>query len=541
MSRIIIIGLDGATWNIIDPLIMSGELPNLSRLRQSGTSGILRTTQIPVSPSAWTSFMTGRRPENHGIFDFSKRKAGSYDTVPNSTKDRIGKTFWKVMGDSGKEVCVINVPMTYPVESVNGIMISGFPTPEELNDFTYPKELLDELKGEFGPDLRLQPIIGQHDEERFLDEMDLITENTYKVSRYLMDKKNWDLFMTVFVGPDALSHAYWKYMDKSHVLYNEKAPQKFKNAIENCYRAVDKRIGDLLKSVNEKTAVFVVSDHGFGPLHFGFNLNTWLMKKRYLSLRRGLGTSFRKMTFKMRFSSYNILKILKKLGIIGLAQNEAYSDGGSILTRIYRTMVLSEKDIDWSKTRAYEMGNIGQIYLNLVGREPSGIIRDDKERSIVVAKIMNDLKEIEHDYCDGPVFDTILEKKEAFPSSTPLDDAPDIIFYRHDIKYSVNRFFEFGSKDIFTKTPVWSGTHTPDGIFICSYPGYIMEDQIRKDTSIIDIAPTILSLFGIPISNDTDGAPLKDIFIKYPDIDRIDIEKQKLKKIIGAGNGGRFG
>src|SRR5512146_1369714 len=134
---VLIIGLDGGTFDLITPFIQHGHLPHLKELMQSGVWSELRSTVPPVTASAWSSFMTGKNPGAHGLFDFMQRREGSYDLAPVSVRDRDGKSVWDLIGDAGKKVIVMNVPVTWPPQPVNGLLVTGMLTPRNAENYTY--------------------------------------------------------------------------------------------------------------------------------------------------------------------------------------------------------------------------------------------------------------------------------------------------------------------------------------------------------------------------------------------------------------------
>ncbi len=150
MPKVICIGLDGATFDLIKPFIAQGQLPTFKKLMDSGAFSELRSTVPPVTASAWSSFMTGKNPGAHGLFDFMQRRDKSYDLAPVSALDRDGKAVWDLMGEAGKKVIVMNVPVTWPPQPVNGQLVTGMLTPRNAENYTYPKELADELKSAIG-------------------------------------------------------------------------------------------------------------------------------------------------------------------------------------------------------------------------------------------------------------------------------------------------------------------------------------------------------------------------------------------------------
>jgi predicted AlkP superfamily phosphohydrolase/phosphomutase len=149
--RVLVLALDGATFDLIGPWLDDGSMPNLARLRAEGACGKLRSIVPPVTAPAWCSFMTGKNPGKHGVFEFFLREPGRFEEIPVSSRVRAGRTLWEILGDAGREVLVVNVPVTYPPSPVNGSLVGDFLTPIGARDFTWPPGLLDEIEAATGP------------------------------------------------------------------------------------------------------------------------------------------------------------------------------------------------------------------------------------------------------------------------------------------------------------------------------------------------------------------------------------------------------
>ncbi len=538
-QKVLIIGIDGATFKIMDPMMRKGELPNIKKLMDNGTRSVLNSTLIPLSPAAWTSFATGCDPDKHGIFDFSRRERDSYSSVPCSSSDRAVPPLWNILSRAGKKVVVINVPLSYPVDKVNGVMISGFPTPEELGDFTYPRSLLKELKDKIGPDYRLQPVVDVQNEELFLDEMTLITENVLKTTTHLMKTREWDFAMTVFVGPDALGHVFYRHMDKSHPRHDPKAPKRFKQAIQDSYRAIDKAVGKILKLIDKDTCVLMMSDHGFGPLYYGVTINNWLMKKGYLKLKDRPATRMRQTMYKMGVNYFNLYKTAKALGLTGKAAKQAYKKKSGLMDMVNK-FFLTTDDIDWERTIAYSRGNGGQILINLKGREPLGWVKPGKDHRRYMREIAKGLKKLKDPSTGGVIFTDVYTRDKAYPQASLDQDCADVLFFDRRMRYSINRFFEFGSPKLIADHPMWTGTHTHDGIFGAWRPGMVQQGKELSSAEIRDVAPTVLHIMEVPVPRSMDGVVLDGIIEPGSDIDRdvdhVDAERALISKKLMASS-----
>jgi len=512
-NKVLIIGLDGATWDIIDPLISQGHLPNLSSMIDGGTRATLDTIHIPASNAAWTSFATGCNPDRHGIMDFTFRKKDSYDTAPYTSRDRKRDTLWEILGRKGKKVGILNVPGTYPVDKVNGFMISGFPTPEEMEDFTYPRALLEELRKELGRDFRFQPRIPIQEEASFLKELYTIADFVNQATIYLMNHREWDLLVSVFMASDEVCHAFWRYIDPEHPQYDSGASKLHKNAIFDTYKHLDTKIGTLRKEVDSDTSLIIMSDHGFGPLYYGVSFNNWLMKEGLLALRKTPATKMRYWFFRRGVNYYNVLRISKRLKLMKLVDSQV-SSTRSRLSDFANRFFITNNDIDWNNTRAYCMGSMGQIFINLKDREPQGTVEPNGEYHALVNEIKSKIQKLKDPVTKEIIFDKVYTNTEAYPQSTSESNTPDIIFYDSDMKYQINRYFLFGSKELLSPFPVWSGTHKHNGIFLAVDGDNVFKGISIHAISICDIAPTTLHMLGMEVPEDINGHVLTNMFKK---------------------------
>ena len=216
-NKVLVIGLDGASFNVLDPLIEKGYMPNLARLVATGTRADLETTFPPITAVAWSSFMTGKNPGKHGIFEFVRRDHGTKRELAVNATYRQGRAIWDLMGEAGKRVIVHNFPCTYPPREVNGLMIADFMTPRGRRDFTYPAQLLAEIEEKFGPyRLHLSQTYGNGNAEGVLDELSDELEYKAKVTEYLMERYEWDAFFQYFWGTDRIQHELWHIIDEAH-------------------------------------------------------------------------------------------------------------------------------------------------------------------------------------------------------------------------------------------------------------------------------------------------------------------------------------
>ncbi len=512
-KKVLVIGLDGATFDIIGPLLEEGKLPNLARMSAEGVHSKLYSTILPLSPPAWTSFYTGKNPGKHGIYDFSIRKNGSYASRPTVSLDRKAQGLGDIIGQSGGRSIVINVPLTYPPRPLNGIMITGFPTPTERKDFTHPHELLAQLTERFGEIKIHKPKIlyRKGREQEITDETLQITKQQTAITKHLLQSVDWRFALSVFDAPDIIGHYFWAYLDSNHPKYDAKLAGPVKQMVEDIHVQLDHTIGELIEGTSAETLKFVISDHGFGPVYYGVYANNWLLEQKYMYFKKSLPVRARYLAFRNGLHVYNLLQIARKLRLVKSIES-AYATR-SLLLRLLNLVSLNLDDVDWSRTRVYSQGNLGQLYLNLKGREPEGIVSPE-EADGLIKELIAKLHNLEDPRTHKRIFNEVYAGYEIY-SGDAATSAPDVVFLDEKMIYAAHRMFELGSNRLVTKHPIYSGNHKMDGImFLTGRDVKPVDAPLNKRINLIDLAPTILYYLGSPVPRDMDGSVLEELFVQ---------------------------
>jgi len=503
--RVMVIGLDCGTFDIIKPWIAEGHLPNLARLLHAGSHGILNSTVPTISPAAWTSFMTGKNPGKHGVFDFFQRKKDGYDVfIVRNNLPALG-TIFRYLSEAGYRVGVFNVPMTYPPEEVNGFMVSGLGAPDN-HRYTYPSALVEQLKAQ-NYTINNPPFTPETAEE-FYDQLVDNTRIRAEAMLRLLHQEPWDFFMAVFRDIDTIEAFYWHYMDPTHPLYNPKASDKLKNAILNYHIQIDGIIGEMLDAFGEGIT-FVISDHGGGPLHKEVYVNNWLAQEGFLTTKQG------------REAKDTFLQSLRRIGITRESITKAIGWSAvdwlkSRLPLSMRTWVPWENPnlvemVDWPRTKAYSFGHIGQIFINLQGREPQGVVAPGIEYQQVVGEIVKRLRQLKDPETGEPAVTKIYLRDELYHGPY-IESAPDINVIFQDMRYLVHIGTEFAHTDIFGPSVNFeTGTHRIDGMLLAHGQPIRPQQENRQPYELVDLAPTIYYLMGLPIPVDMDGNVIEEI------------------------------
>lgn len=476
-KKVIIIGLDGATLDLIKSGVEEGKLPTFRKLMTEGVYGILRSTTPAITLPAVPSFMTGKNPGKHGISGFVDPSRDRALGLVNSEK--ISGEFYTVSGMEWKKKLLINLPMTYPAKEINGYTISCLLTPNKMSKgFLYPPSLREEINHllkEYVIDDRSISVPGK--EKEIISRTKRMTDSRLQVAEYMLSHKEWDLAIVYFVILDRVQHRMFG-KDANALVFE-------------AYSKVDNCLAKLIDTVGSETDVVVFSDHGFGPSKGRFYVNAWLQKSGFLfyraSARRPIGQEYFQ-----RFRS-----LLKEVSLLTrFIPQSLINYLGNLLTtpeRVYGT-----QNIDWSKTKAF--ATVSGIYIN--AEQSSAEYQRIKEN---ITNRLKDLKEPQ----SGKNLEVKVFTKEELYNGPHLGECPDLIYSIEDYAYEPHPSTEDVSYLHSYRIP--RGWHREEGIFMAYGPSINRGREINE-IRIYDIAPTILHLMGVSVPRDMDGRVLKDIF-----------------------------
>ena len=452
--------------------------------------------------------MTGKSAGHHGVMEFFRPQAGSYQQVLNSRLDIDGKSLWRILSDADHSVGVVGVPLTYPPEPVNGCLITGLLTPPDARDYAYPPDLLQELEAQLGPyRLRHDEKYHKSNPHPFLQEQGEILEYNLKTALYLMEHKPWDFFIIHFYGSDRIQHEFWHLLDPDHPQHDPEERARLGNVVLDFYQRLDGALASLEAALDEDTVLIVMSDHGFGPIHQFFNVNSWLLKQGYLKLKPHVVTRARRLLFELGVNYSVAARWLLKFGL----GRRAASVGRARREMLQRRMFLSLDDVDWSRSRAYSLGNLGQLYVNLRGREAQGVVEPGAEYEALLEELSQGLRALVDPDTGRPIVTQIFRREDVYAGPYAAA-SPDLAFLTHDMVYKPMGLSDFPSPRTFEPVYGSTGHHRMDGILICRGEGIFREGASIEGARIQDLAPTILHLLGVPIPQEMDGVVLSDLF-----------------------------
>ena len=507
MKKVFIFGLDGADTFFIDK--WKDYLPNISALIDNGAYGILESTLPYSTLPAWPCFATSMNPGKLGFMGFTKQDDSGKTTIVDSS---LHKEFdiWTILSNKGYNVIVINVPSTYPPYPVNGIIASGLLTPPGAN-FTYPTDLKHEFnkisKGYIVEPIITSPNEMKGGEKAFNDEVMLTFKKRESVIKHLINKYEWNFFMVVYRVLDIVQHKYLHESDYDDCKEIRDYEMLKKDKIYMWYKAIDDSLGETIKLLPSDTYKILMSDHGCFPAYPTFYINEWLINENFLFFNEhvNIQTSTKKDN-KSKIRSFVIQHV--PTGLLHLLMKYVPSD----ITKKLKTVYMSNVDresfnnmVDWKKTQVFaSLGGGNGLFIN-----PN---MDDGVKKKILCTIENKLNYVYH-----PNGVKIIFKKWRIKNiywGNKMNNFPDLLIKAYAIDNNDNIIGECRLSGAL-RGRLWGdtphpGVHRREGMYLVSGPGI---KKIRKQTSILNITPTILKIFNIEKPNYMDGKEIEDIFI----------------------------
>jgi predicted AlkP superfamily phosphohydrolase/phosphomutase len=505
MSKVLVIGLDGATWDLLKCWIEEGRLPTLKKLIEEGVHGVLKSTIPPLTGPAWVSFATGKNPGKHGCYDFLLPRDSLDDARTITTGDINGETFYEILDRAGKKCILINLPCSYPPR-INGIVITDFLTMGD--EFIFPRNLVEEI-----PELKRYRVIpDSHSRiKEYISDVRDLERNRFESAKRLF-KKEWDFFFILFSGTDWIQHK----------IYDKLISGDNSEAII-FYEEIDKYVEWFVENAKD-TNILIMSDHGFHTYNKMFAINKWLMGEEYLKVKpmESKGSSFREKSQK----GVNVpVFLLRHQNIFKIG---AFFYG--IFRRIIPVTPVIRTEPDTASV-AYSIlssanGNCCGIYINSKRRFGDGSV-EIKDYKKVRGEIMDKLEKL-REGSGKRIFKSVLRGDEVYFGEC-VDKAPDIVLISDE--YNINSFYDEDKN---------ANEHAIKGIFV-AYGHDIKKGVKIENAEIIDLAPTILYMMDMPVQRDMDGKVLKEIFeinselakrlTKYQEVDERDRIKERIRRL----------
>jgi predicted AlkP superfamily phosphohydrolase/phosphomutase len=462
-KRALVIGWDGADWDVLDPLIAAGELPVLRDLVDRGRRGVSRSCMPSHSWAAWPTFLTGRDPGGHGVFDILEYRPGATRRLPVSSRSILAPTWPERLSEAGKTSLVVNVPLTYPAPEIRGAVIAGGVIPPGTT-YSHPADAGPRLgwpiNGGSWTTFRNRPV-------ELVEELEDLTRKRAGAMRTLLDEERWDAACLVFVSPDRAQHCLLEYVHPGHPSYSEAASTGVAERVRGLYRLLDEELGTLLERADDDDLVVLMSDHGHQPVTRSLSMNKILEHEGFL-----------------RFGAGSKVVNLLTWGRVRAVARVVYDKLG-----LHGRVAVPTPPLDWARTKAYtSVVSTGEgVSVNLVGREPEGTVgRQDYER--VRDEVAQALAEFEDPETGQRPIGRVVRKEEVL-SGAYLDQAPDLLLQPAPL-YSLAR-----ARHLVAPADWLSGDHRPEGIYVMAGAGIRPEDG--PAISLADFAAQIAGAVGL--------------------------------------------
>ena len=519
-EKVFIISLDGATFSVLNPLIEQGYMPNLGRFLHKGLSANLESVIPPVTAPAWTSYMTGKNPNKHGIFDFTRFDFADYQGKLNNSQHIRSKTFWQILSEKGKRVVVLNLPYTYPVYEVNGTMVAGWDAPT-TSTFTYPAALSQEILKvipDYGSTLDLSlwnylPTGSETEFSEFIAKLGRSFEHGHRLASHFLKKESWDVFMVHFQQTDWIQHKLWG--DIERACRNSDDKSKRVESVRECYRNFDRHVGGLLEEIAPLNATTIIlSDHGFGACRGTIYPNHLLSQAGYYCLQEQAENKLKRWV--KHSSSGRIRNLYRSLAeakkaVRGRQAAKKYKSWADLANEnIPRQRV----PVDWTRTKAALVGGseTAFIWINLEGRGPFGCVKPGAEYESLVSELIARFRDMKNPRDGRRLFTRVARGKEVYSSAAEGVLLPDLVLFP-DENYGISAMLP----EPFLAESGEEGKHRHNGVLMVQGP------QVKPQVAgfrphLIDMAPTILHLAGLPVPADMDGRVLTEMLAATPDV-----------------------
>lgn len=512
-KKTLLVGLDAACWEYADPLLATGQLPTLQQLMGRGTWGSLRSTMPALTPAAWSSIITGKNPGKHGVFDMTRRRAESYDSMPINARMRLGTPFWKRLNEQGLRVGLVNIPFTYPPDVINGFVVGGFGVPGSVPDLTHPREALRWIEEHFG---HYEPTVPSS-----------LLRSGRHTDIYAAEQKHQELQVKIALG---LSKVYdvdvlvINLMLLDHI--NHKMPD-----MERVNAAVRQLDVDLKRLIDgfEPDHIMAISDHGSRRVKGDFLLHAWLRDQGYaVQVKRPLSEQENVLNWlliqwlqKQQGWSGPHEKVVRRLARL-LVPRLSNGLSNSFWQRVEKDIpfarenVMFSDELDYGRTRVYTGASYsGVLYYNVAGREPKGIVRPEQQAELT-AELSHKLMQIKDPHTSAPLFSDVYDGEKIY-TGTAKPISPNLVIDYYQSNWNILSTFRRGAYAekshgrYFVDNIKDFGHHSRDGIFV--YAGsHFQQGKSGIHGHVMDIPATLLHLYNIPVPDDFDGRSMTETF-----------------------------
>ena len=454
MRRAVVLGVSGLNPDLV--LRFLDELPVLKQMREKGVWGRLESSIPPLSSPAWISALSGRNAGAFGVWGKQYRKLHSYSVDEKVGSELIAsriRPLYRILSKLGQRVGAVNLPWTEPVLDIpGGFCVGSGNSGGNSGLHTRPERFSSEVKEVVGTYIQGASVFDTRrsgiDKASLHTELKKTDEQRFALVKYLVQEKLCDMVMAVVEGMEAVSHLFLRDTDSSHAFHDPKS--KNRDTLRNYYRFIDEQVGEILSILDYYTVLCLLSVSSVQSLDGILNLNEWLIQKGYLRLKE-------------------------------------YPNG---------PITLEEAQVKWSHTKAWAMGETGQVFVNVKGREKEGAV-DPKEYTSVLDQLVKDLGNIAT--AQGKPVPVEAYRRDDLYFGSYVDNGPDLLLHIDEGRWRTEQRVGFGMGHIINteglKEEVREGLGRYGYMSMCG-SDFPSAGEV-KYVSVLDIAPTIMDIMNL--------------------------------------------
>lgn len=515
---IIVLVLEAAEWRLIEQWTHEGKLPTLRKLVQGGVCGKISSPGYVSSGCVWASFSCSVNPGKHGFGFFHRQlKTGTYRTIKKYSDDLTYKHFWLTASCAGRRVAVFDIPLTKPEADLNGYFIGrwGDEHPSWKPSST-PKDLLREIVDQFGahPLHEWYQTRPKSAEEWLRWKRDL-TEGVKKrtaIIKYLLNKEPLDLMVVNYAEPHWAGHVSWHLHDETHPEHDPALVSRCGDIILSDYIDLDSAIADIMQNYPGAT-YFVTSPIGMGSHTGGEIMTPAILRKLGMDSAGGKTTSSSLLPRGLLPGSDGMSRAVQQIEKI-ISPTKIEKLKKLLPERLWDdwTRRLLSLGTNWKQSKVFVVSgdNASLLRINLKGREPNGLVEPGDEYEQLCKELIVAFSELEEIATSQPAVKKIVQPRDVFWGEN-IDEMPDlVVVWREGPPIEAVKSPRIGTVEL-SEYHKRTGGHSEHGFLLAYGPG-IQKGVQRSNLDLLDFAPTILNMLGVPVPENMDGKPIDNLF-----------------------------
>jgi predicted AlkP superfamily phosphohydrolase/phosphomutase len=510
--RLFVVGLDGADIKLIRKWGLSGYLPTLEAIIESSLWGEMQTDTELSHTAVWPNIITGTNPGKHGIYNIYQACPDSYDIYRVKAEQCCQPSFWKYLNECGIKCIIFDAPFDRIIKDFHGIQFTEWGSWVKYTSMTgRPKSIWNDLNKFISkPPIENEVTVKPHDSSMKNQLKSWLVQGIQKKTiavEWLLKSKQWDFFFVVFPEIHPAAHFFWHLEDFRNQNSCNSIDIRPENNLLEIYQSIDRSIGRLMANLRETDGLIILSGDCLRPCFSAWHLIPQLLtrfdlmvpKNTEFTVASGGEVSNRNdLLFRLR---NHIPEPVRKLILKGIP--------AGIKFKMWQSW--NRPDLDWTQTKAYYVPNDcqGHLRINLIGREPAGIIKQKNEFDYLCQEIEDKFLSLVNPENNRPVVKQVIRSARYF-SGQCTDQLPDIIILWDDKAGICNEIFSQATGYIPNTSPVYE--LPPFYIGNHKGPGFVMlqgdDSPVGRFNKLLegyDIAPTILSFFGLDVPENYDG------------------------------------